>query len=1383
MSSVFVAPNPSLPISGPVGSTDLRVVQQASLLLALSNGTIQGPAHPNSPFMDVYLNDTPIQNPDGSYNFNGTSMAYTLGTLTQGVMSGFTDAESLIVPTSPLPVTYAQPAQISIPEGPTTAIRVNIYLPSLFIQDFTNNGAMSGDMVQLSFQLSCNGSSFQDVTTWAIGGGLGGGAANVITGQTTGAVATSYLIPVASIGPGPWILQVSRVTADNTGTYGAGIYHSNLIYVPDYSLVADYNLQYPMTALLGVNFDAMRFASIPKVSMLMRGIKVLVPSNYIPASYGSVSLGVVITSNAPMSVNASTNTITRTDAGSFITDGVMAGQVVSLSGFANGWNNGSFNVTAVTASTITVTVNGPNPLSTCSSTPSCTLYTCASPSVEVQLSSLGSSVVVNGFTVTIGTQCGVLTRNIGNFVSDGFTVGMYVRLRGFAQNGSITSSGNNNGNFVVAAVTTTTLTLISVPTSFGLAPGLGTLGMAAEPYGTSRLINSLWQPATYATTGFGTSGGAWDGTFGNNLDSTLNEKVWTSNPAWIFMDMCLNNLYGCGKYLNQMGSNQAGINKWQLYQLAQYCDTMVSDGFGGQEPRFQFNGYIQSADEAFKLLAHIISCARAQLYYGGGQVNPVQDIDQAPVSLFTPSNVKNGKFTYQGTARKARHTVCNVTWNDPSQLWTAVPEQIYADAADVSRYGIQTTSLVAYGCTSRGQSRRMGRWLLLSELNELEAVTFTTGIEGVASNPGDIILIQDPARKRVRQGGRIVSSTTTQVSLDGPVTLGAGPYTLYVQLATGALVSTTVTNTAGTYTVLNISPAFTTAPVAQAQWLLTSSATTATRWRILSIKETQEKEDKSYLITALSNYEAKYALCDSTDSMIPNSASSAGSIATPPVTNVVVSSNFVVQADRVAYTLHVSWSAPTSATPTSYAAQYQLTGGPWTDMVIAGNGAAAVDVPVGSYAVRVCAMYPQGPSPYSEVPAFTILNSGVSPVENLELSVSGFATTGQLSPAMQATAASDYAELYQDYLTLVAQVAATGLAASNYATLTTDLTTLHSYLVALGFTTTGLSNVSPITTNLTITASGWSGAWNPVFADIQTLETTIATQINNVGTAGLSSGSNLIPNWDSELGVVAGVGGNLVTNVGAGNGYLGSTYVRAMAPSGTSKPLTGNIPVFPGDTFQLSAFCNSVTTLDGTGEITASFYDINGNPVNVSQFIWSWLGSPTTGSINSWQQMWGYTQTHARQLASLAPLQSATPYLNITVPSASNIVSMVLSIASAASLQYFDNIQLIKLAAPASAGSSGAPSALGLVKPDGTTIVAAADGTLSAVSGSTTQTFTFTQLSASATWNITHNLGRFPAVSFQDANGNQGVCQVEYVDDSHITLTFGSPQIGYAYLN
>ena len=346
--------------------------------------------------------------------------------------------------------------------------------------------------------------------------------------------------------------------------------------------------------------------------------------------------------------------------------------------------------------------------------------------------------------------------------------------------------------------------------------------------------------------------GVWDGTF---------QDAYSNNPAWVFYDLLTRARYGLGRYLPA-----EQVDKWSLYQIGQYCDAMVPDGFGGTEPRMVCNLYLQSRMEAWRVVDQIASCFRGMIYWGAGSVVPVQDRPADPTLRYTAANVEDGVFTYSGTAKSARHTVALVTWNDPTDL-SRQKVMYVPDEAGIARYGIRELQTVAIGASSPGQARRVGRWILASEQTERETVVFRVGLDGLLARPGQIVQIADPARAGVRHGGRLQAATTSTATLDAPVTLASGPaYTLTVVPTQGAPIERTVSTGAGTHATLSVTPDFDEAPPAGAIWILGSDAITPALFRVVSVSEPKAG---LFEITALAHNPDKYAVDDADDDIQP----------------------------------------------------------------------------------------------------------------------------------------------------------------------------------------------------------------------------------------------------------------------------------------------------------------------------------------------------------------------------------------------------------------------------------------------------------------------------------------------------------------------------------
>lgn len=361
----------------------------------------------------------------------------------------------------------------------------------------------------------------------------------------------------------------------------------------------------------------------------------------------------------------------------------------------------------------------------------------------------------------------------------------------------------------------------------------------ARAYDMKMLRIKIPTNATVRADGSLTYSGTWDGTF---------RIAWCANPAWVFYDLLTTGRYGLGDYIDA-----SQIDKWALYQIGRYCDELVPNGFGGTEPRFTCNLYLQSQEEAFKVMKDLASVFRGMIYWASGQITAVQDAPADAVALFTKANVIGGKFTYQGSSLKTRHTVALVQWNDPKDFYALKPEYV-EDAAGIEKYGVQQTSVAAVGCTSQGQAHRVGKWLLYSENYETETVTFSTGIEGAVARPGSIIKVQDADRAGTRLSGRILAGSRAQLTLDRAVSVTAGAtYTAYVMMPDGTVGQAAVSSISGSTVNLSVPLPF--APQANAVWMLNSSVVNLQTFRVVSVMDTGEG---TYELTGLKHNPQKY---------------------------------------------------------------------------------------------------------------------------------------------------------------------------------------------------------------------------------------------------------------------------------------------------------------------------------------------------------------------------------------------------------------------------------------------------------------------------------------------------------------------------------------------
>lgn len=287
---------------------------------------------------------------------------------------------------------------------------------------------------------------------------------------------------------------------------------------------------------------------------------------------------------------------------------------------------------------------------------------------------------------------------------------------------------------------------------------------------------------TYMTSGTGTSNGIWDGTF---------KEAYTSNPAWVFYDLVLHPYYGLGERIDA-----TQVDRWSLYRIAQYCDQLVPDGKGGQEPRFTCNLYLQKQAEAYAVLQDLASIFHGLAFWDGSQIVVNADMPGDPVFTYNPSQILNdGAIKYSGTRARDRHSAAMVSWDNPDQGFDTDKEPVFDDEA-IAELGVRELSVEALGCTSHGQAQRAGDWALMTEQLQTRAAQFSVGLDGYIPRPGQVIAVADPMLAGRANGGRIAAVAGRAITLDRDVEVPPGAR-LYVNLPSGKSEARQVRSVAG----------------------------------------------------------------------------------------------------------------------------------------------------------------------------------------------------------------------------------------------------------------------------------------------------------------------------------------------------------------------------------------------------------------------------------------------------------------------------------------------------------------------------------------------------------------------------------------------------------
>ena len=441
-----------------------------------------------------------------------------------------------------------------------------------------------------------------------------------------------------------------------------------------------------------------------------------------------------------------------------------------------------------------------------------------------------------------------------------------------------------------------------------------------------------------ATHGNLTYAGTWDGTFKAS-------KEWCSDPAWILYDLLTNDRYGCN-------IAEASLDKFSFKTVSEYSGALIDagNGDGSTEPRFSCNVNITQQTDAFHLINALCSTMRAIAFYSAGTIAISQDAEgQATKYIFNNSNVTDSGFVYNGSSLKTRHTVINVQYLDLVTQELDI-ETVEADAATQAKYGIQTKTIKAFACTSRGQAARLGKWFLFNEQNSGETCAFTTtAAAGVLVRCGDIIEIADSLKAGVRRGGLLSSVTSTTVvvldnsaSTDIPTTNSP---TISIVMPDGSVETKTISNVSGA--TITVSSAFSTTPNANAPYVLENSTLETTTWRVISVSE---NDDLTFSITALEHIEGKYAFVEDGTALPTRTINSLTQVLDPPV-GLTATEQIVLINNKAVSKILLDWQTQSGAA--RYELHYRVNNGSFTKIETVSSYAEILNSEAGTYEFRL----------------------------------------------------------------------------------------------------------------------------------------------------------------------------------------------------------------------------------------------------------------------------------------------------------------------------------------------------------------------------------------------------------------------------------------------
>ncbi|EHW1322652.1 host specificity protein J [Salmonella enterica] len=340
-----------------------------------------------------------------------------------------------------------------------------------------------------------------------------------------------------------------------------------------------------------------------------------------------------------------------------------------------------------------------------------------------------------------------------------------------------------------------------------------------------------------------TYSGLWTGGF---------KKAWTNNPAWLFRELAKNTRFGLAKRAGYID-----VDDGALYVLSQYCDQLVNDGYGGQEPRMTLNAYITEQASARDILDKIASMFRGIALWDGMRLSVMLDAPQDPIATITNANVVDGEFKRSSVKRSEKYNAAVVSWTDPDNGWEQVKEYV-SDDEMIARGNYNETTIEAFGCTSRGQAWRAGKWLLETAKRESSRLSFQMARDAIHFTPGDIVEVMDNNYAGARLGGRIMSHAGNKITVDAvDSSLISEGDTMSIMGSDGKFVKYVIASIADNIVTLKTTPAW----VRDGTVFAISTSNVSTRlFRILSVAETDN--NSVYSITASQHDPNKQAIVD-----------------------------------------------------------------------------------------------------------------------------------------------------------------------------------------------------------------------------------------------------------------------------------------------------------------------------------------------------------------------------------------------------------------------------------------------------------------------------------------------------------------------------------------
>ncbi|HFL5944551.1 TPA: host specificity protein J, partial [Pseudomonas aeruginosa] len=429
--------------------------------------------------------------------------------------------------------------------------------------------------------------------------------------------------------------------------------------------------------------------------------------------------------------------------------------------------------------------------------------------------------------------------------------------------------------------------------------------------------------------------GIWDGTM---------KQAWTDNPVWHTYDIVTNDRFGVGKRIKAWM-----VDRWEMYRISQYCDQLVPDGKGGQEPRHTCNLNLQSRAGAWELLRDLTAIYRGMAYWAQGQLKIQADIPRATDVDFayTRANVIDGRFSYGSASERTRYSRALVSYDNPANNYDT-DVAVATDKRLQRRYGDNPVEVAAIGCTRESEAQRRGKWAILTNSQD-RTITFRTGMDGAIPLPGWVIPVADALLAGREIGGRVSAVAGRVITLDRDTQAKAGDR-LLLNLPSGKAEARTVQSVAGR--AVTVTTAYSETPLPELVWTLDADDLAVPLYRVMKVSQ---PERGVFEITALQYEPGKFSAIDTGAKLESRPISVIPITTVAPPASVTLTSHYQFDQGLAVSTMTIAWPAVEGAV--AYDVEWKKDSGNW--IRLPRTGTTSVDVTgiyAGGYLARVRAV-------------------------------------------------------------------------------------------------------------------------------------------------------------------------------------------------------------------------------------------------------------------------------------------------------------------------------------------------------------------------------------------------------------------------------------------